>query len=117
MSRMPAPPDRRDLFRGALEMMILRTLQRQPMHGYALTQHIKRASDDLLQIEEGSLYPALQRMLKEGWLKAAWSVSATNRRIRVYSITPAGLKHLQRETSSFERMLEGIRRVLATATS
>ena len=117
MPRADIRDDRRDLFRGALEMMILRTLKRQPMHGYALTQHIKRASDDLLQIEEGSLYPALQRMLKEGWLKAAWGVSATNRRIRIYAVTPAGLKRLERETSSFERMLEGIRRVLATASS
>ena len=98
-------------------MMILRTLKRQPMHGYALTQYIKRASDDLLQVEEGSLYPALQRMLKEGWLKAVWGVSATNRRVRIYSVTPAGLKRLQHETSSFERMLEGIRRVFATASS
>jgi transcriptional regulator len=109
--------ERRDLFRGALEMMILRTLARQPMHGYALAQHIKRASDELLQVEEGSLYPALQRMLKEGWVKAAWTVSATNRRIRVYSVTASGRTHLERETSSFERMLEGIRRVLATAAS
>jgi PadR family transcriptional regulator PadR len=109
--------DRRDLFPGALEMMILRTLERRPMHGYALTQHIKRASNDLLEIEEGSLYPALQRMLKDGWVKAAWGVSATNRRIRIYSLTPAGLKRLQRETSSFERMFEGIRRVLASGTS
>ena len=98
-------------------MMVLRTLKRQPMHGYALTQHIKRASNDLLQVEEGSLYPALQRMLKEGWVKAAWGVSSTNRRVRIYSLTPSGLKHLQREESSFERMIEGIRRVLATAPS
>ena len=77
------------------------------------TQHIKKASDELLQIEEGSLYPALQRMLREGWLKATWGQSATNRRIRIYTLTPAGARHLQRETSSFERMLEGIRRVLA----
>jgi transcriptional regulator len=104
---------RRDLFPGALEMMILRTLERQPMHGYALAQHIKKASDELLQVEEGSLYPALQRMLREGWLKAAWGHSATNRRIRIYTLTPAGARHLQLETSSFERMLEGIRRVLA----
>jgi PadR family transcriptional regulator, regulatory protein PadR len=117
MPRAVTHSDRRDLFPGALEMMILRTIKRQPMHGYALTQHIKRASDDLLQVEEGSLYPALQRMLKEGWLKAAWGVSATNRRIRIYSLTPAGLRHLQRETSRFERMLEGIRRVLATAAN
>jgi transcriptional regulator len=107
--------DHRDLFPGVLEMMILRTLKRQPMHGYALTQHIKRASSELLQIEEGSLYPALQRMLKEGWVKAAWGVSATNRRVRVYTLTPSGAKRLQREVSSFERMLEGIRRVLAPA--
>ena len=105
--------DRRDLFPGALEMMILRTLKRQPLHGYALTQEIKRASSELLQIEEGSLYPALQRMLKEGWVKAKWGVSATNRRVRIYTLTPAGAKHLQREVSSFERMLEGIQRVLA----
>ncbi len=105
--------DNRDLFPGALEMMILRTLKRQPLHGYALTQHIKRASSELLQIEEGSLYPALQRMLKEGWVKAKWGVSTTNRRVRIYTLTPAGAKHLESEVLSFERMLEGIRRVLA----
>jgi len=105
--------DSRDLFPGALEMMILRTLKRQPLHGYALTQHIKTASSDLLQIEEGSLYPALQRMLKEGWVKAKWGVSSTNRRVRIYTLTPAGAKHLESAVSSFERMLEGIQRVLA----
>ncbi|MGH9629255.1 MAG: PadR family transcriptional regulator [Bryobacteraceae bacterium] len=105
--------DRRDLFPGALEMMILRTLKRQPLHGYALTQHIKSASSELLQIEEGSLYPALQRMLKDGWVKAKWGLSATNRRVRIYTLTPAGARHLESEVSSFERMLEGIRRVLA----
>ena len=106
-------PDRRDLFPGALEMMILRTLRRQPMHGYALVQHIKRTSDDLLQIEEGSLYPALQRLLKEGLVKAEWGISSTNRRVRTYQLTPAGSKHLHREISNFERMLEGVTRVLA----
>lgn len=93
-------------------MMILRTLKRQPMHGYALAQHIKRVSDDLLQIEEGSLYPALQRLLREELVKAEWGLSATNRRVRIYRLTPAGMKHLQREVSSFERMLKGISRVL-----
>jgi transcriptional regulator len=106
-------PNRRDLFPGALEMMILRTLKRQPLHGYALTQSIKSASTELLEIEEGSLYPALQRMLKAGWVSAKWGVSATNRRVRIYTLTAAGAKHLAREVSSFERMLEGIRRVLA----
>ena len=106
-------PDRRDLFPGALEMMILRTLRRQPMHGYALVQHIKRTSDDLLQIEEGSLYPALQRLLKEGLVNAKWRISSTNRRVRTYQLTPAGINHLNREVSNFERMLEGVTRVLA----
>lgn len=105
--------ERRDLFPGALEMMILRTLKRRPMHGYALTQHIKSTSEDLLQVEEGSLYPALQRMLKEGWVKAKWGISSTNRRVRVYTITAAGEKHLGREILRFEQMLEGIRLVLA----
>lgn len=109
--------EQRDLFPGALEMMILRTLKLQPLHGYALVQHIKRASNDLLQIEEGSLYPALQRLLKDGLLKAEWGVSATNRRVRTYKITPSGAKHLEREVTSFEKMLDGISRVLIPVKS
>ena len=107
----------RDLFRGALEMMILRTLKRQPLHGYALVQHIRRTSNDLLQIEEGSLYPALQRLLKEELVKAEWGISSTNRRVRIYKLTAAGAKHLQLEVSSFEKMLEGVVRVLAPSQS
>jgi PadR family transcriptional regulator, regulatory protein PadR len=107
----------RDLFPGALEIMILRMLKRQPLHGYALVQHIKRTSQDLLQIEEGSLYPALQRLLKQELVTADWGTSSTNRRVRIYRLTPAGAKHLQREVSSFERMLEGITRVLAPGES
>lgn len=107
----------RELFPGALEMMILRTLERQPLHGYALAQHIKRTSNDLLQIEEGSLYPALQRLLKAELVSAEWRISSTNRRVRIYRLTKAGAKHLQREVSSFERMLEGITRVLAPGES
>jgi len=106
-------PEQRDLFPGALEMMILRTLKRQPLHGYALAQHIKRNSSDLLEIEEGSLYPALQRLLKADLVKAEWRTSSTNRRVRVYKLTRAGAKHLENEVSRFERMLEGITRVLA----
>jgi PadR family transcriptional regulator, regulatory protein PadR len=107
----------RDLFPGALEMMILRTLKRQPLHGYALVQHIKRNSNDLLQIEEGSLYPALQRLLKEDLVKAEWGISSTNRRVRIYRLTTAGTKHLEHEVSRFEKMLEGITRVLALGES
>ena len=105
----------RDLFPGALEMMILQSVRRQPMHGYALVQHIQQRSNDLLQVEEGSLYPALQRLLKQGLVKAEWEVSSTNRRVRTYRITPSGVKHLEHEVSRFERMLEGIALVLAPA--
>ena len=112
---MPSTPknEPRDLFRGALEMMILQSLRRQPMHGYALVQHIRQQSKELLQVEEGSLYPALQRMLKENLVKAKWEISSTNRRVRTYRITPAGVRHLEREVSSFEQMLQGIALVLS----
>ncbi len=108
---------RRDLFPGALEMMILQTLRRRPLHGYAIVQHLTHTSDELLQIEEGSLYPALQRMLKAGWVQAEWGVSARNRRVRTYKLLPAGRKQLEHQVSSFERMLEGIMRVMRLAHS
>jgi PadR family transcriptional regulator, regulatory protein PadR len=98
-------------------MMILRTLSREPMHGYALVQHIRQRSNDLLQVEEGSLYPALQRLLKEGLLKAEWEISASNRRVRTYRITATGKKHLEAEISSFEQMLGAIAMVLAPSES
>ena len=102
----------RDLFPGALEMMILESLRRRPAHGYALVQHIQQRSRNLLQVEEGSLYPALQRLLKAKLVKAQWGVSSTNRRVRTYQITSAGTRHLEQQISSFERMLEGITLVL-----
>lgn len=98
-------------------MMVLQTLRRAPLHGYALAQVIKQNSGDLLQIEEGSLYPALQRMLKAGWLTAAWGLSERNRRVRIYRITPAGRKPLERDVRSLDRMLEGIARVMRPAES
>ena len=110
-------PIERDLFPGALGMMILRTLKRRPLHGYALVQQIKRTSNDPLQIEEGSPYPALQRLLKEEFVKGEWSISSTNRRVRIYRLTAAGAKLLERKVSSFERMLEGMTRVLAPEES
>jgi PadR family transcriptional regulator, regulatory protein PadR len=109
--------EQRDLFRGALEMMILRSLERAPMHGYALVQHIKQRSNELLQVEEGSLYPALQRLLREGLLKAEWEISPSNRKVRTYRITAVGKRHLEREMSSFEQMLKGINLVLSPAKS
>src|SRR5205823_8394254 len=107
----------RELFPESLEMMLLHNLRREPMHGYALAQAIRQASHDLLQVEEGSLYPALLRMLKAGWVSSEWGVSARNRRVRIYRITAAGRKQLQREVSAFERMLEGIARVMRMAQS
>jgi PadR family transcriptional regulator, regulatory protein PadR len=102
----------RDLFPGALEMMILESLRRQPAHGYALVQHIQQRSNNLLQVEEGSLYPALQRLLKAKLVKAEWGISSSNRRVRTYQITASGLRHLEQQLSTFERMFEGITLVL-----
>ncbi|MFZ0302935.1 MAG: PadR family transcriptional regulator [Terracidiphilus sp.] len=112
---MAKNPEHRDLFPGALEIMILQSLRFKPMHGYALVKHLKQVSEDLLQVEEGSLYPALQRMLREGWLKAETGVSAKGRPTRIYRLTDAGLRHLEQEVASFEKMFAGITRVLAFA--
>jgi transcriptional regulator len=112
---MAKNPGRRDLFPGALEIMILQSLRLRPMHGYALVKHIRQVSDNLLQVEEGSLYPALQRMLKEAWLEAETGTSAKGRPTRIYRLTDAGIQHLEREVSSFEKMFDGIIRVLAVA--
>jgi PadR family transcriptional regulator, regulatory protein PadR len=114
---MTKNPDSRGLFPGALEMMILQSLRFRPMHGYALVKHIQQVSGELLQIEEGSLYPALQRMLKEGWLESEAGVSAKGRPTRIYKLTATGLRHLQEEVSSFEKMFAGIARVLAVANA
>src|SRR5580658_5583234 len=107
--------EHRDLFPGALEIMILQSLRLKPMHGYALVKHIKLVSDDLLQVEEGSLYPALQRMLREGWLEAQAGTSAKGRPTRIYRLTDAGIRHLESEVVSFERMFAGFTRVLSAA--
>jgi len=107
--------EHRDLFPGALEIMILQSLRLKPMHGYALVKHIKAVSDNLLQVEEGSLYPALQRMLREGWLEAETGLSAKGRPTRIYKLTEAGVQHLEAEVVSFEKMFAVITRVLAVA--
>ena len=109
--------EQRGLFHGALEMMVLQTLRRGPLHGYAIAQSIKENSEDLLRVEEGSLYPALQRMLKAGWVQSEWSVSSSNRRIRRYRLTRTGRKQLEHEISQFERMLAGITKVMRPSES
>jgi PadR family transcriptional regulator, regulatory protein PadR len=103
----------RNLFRGPLEMMISQSLPRQPMHGYGLVQHIKERSNHPPQVEEGSLYPTLQRMLKEKLVRAEWERSPTNRKVRTYRITTSGIRHLER----LEQMLKGIYLVLSPAES
>jgi len=106
---------KRDLFRGAMELMILQSLRLRPMHGYGLVKHIQQMSENMLEIEEGSLYPALQRLLREGMLESEAGISAKGRPTRIYRLTDKGLKYLDQELSSFERMFTGITRVLGTA--
>jgi PadR family transcriptional regulator PadR len=101
-----------DLLPGTLDMLILKTLNRAPLHGYGIALQIKRLSDDVLTVEEGSLYPALQRLLLQGWVKAEWKMTETHRRARYYTLTAAGRKQLGVELSEFEQMVEAIGRVL-----
>ena len=96
-------------------MLILRVLQPGPIHGYAIAQRIHTLSKELLQVEEGSLYPALQKMLLKGWVKAEWGVSETNRKVRFYKLTAEGRKQLQSEIEDFDRILQGIRSVMSRA--
>ena len=109
---------REEIPQGTLDLLILKTLDRHDeLHGFEIANAVQTLSQGVLQVEEGSLYPALQRLLKEGLLKAEWQLSSTNRRVRTYSITRAGIKHLDREVSRFERMFEGINLVLSPTES
>ena len=103
------------LLPGTLDLLILKTLTRGPMHGYAIAEHLRSVSDDVLQVGESSLYPALQRLLLNGWVKAEWGTSENNRRARYYDLTPAGRKQLRVEREDFDRMITAIRKVLQTA--
>src|ERR1700748_2204400 len=105
-------PKKSELMPGTLDMMILKTLTRSPLHGYGIASSIKRASDDVLTVEEGSLYPALQRLLLQGWVKADWRSTETNRRARFYTLTAAGRKQLGAELSQFHQLISAITRVL-----
>jgi transcriptional regulator len=104
-----------ELIPGTLDMLILKTLTRAPLHGYGIALSIQRVSDEVLKVEEGSLYPALQRLLVQGWVKAEWKKTETNRRARYYTLTAAGRKQLGVELSRFEQMIAAIGRVLADA--
>jgi PadR family transcriptional regulator, regulatory protein PadR len=108
--------NRDELLPGTLHLLILRTLARNgEMHGYEIAKSIQQISREVLQVEEGSLYPALQRMLIKGWVKAEWGATAENRRARYYKLTPAGQKQMEVETEQFERVIGAIARVIQTA--
>ncbi len=109
---MAKASERQELLPGTLEMLILKTLSRGAKHGYGIAQQIQQVSDEVLQVEEGSLYPALQRLLVKGWVKAEWSISENNRRARFYTLTAAGKKQLNAETESFNRMIAAIAQVM-----
>lgn len=104
-----------DVLPGTLQMLILKTLTRGPLHGYAIAQQIKLTSDDVLQVEEGSLYPALQRMLLKGWVTAEWVQAGPKRRARVYRLTPAGRKQLANDVSAFTRVMDATLRIIQPA--
>jgi len=106
---------RTDLLQGTLELLILKTLSRDSMHGYGIAQQIHQAVDDLLKIEDGSLYPALYRMEERGWIKSEWGVSENNRRAKFYKLTRAGRKQLDAEASNWERVSKAMARILQTA--
>jgi len=103
---------KRDLLPGTLDMLVLKTLTVQPLHGYGIAQHIQRLSRDVLQVEEGSLYPALQRMRQRGWITAEWQQTPNNQRARYYTITAAGRKQLGEQSSGFTELVAAIGRVM-----
>jgi len=104
--------DAPELLPGTLEMLILKSLTRGPMHGYGIAQHLKQISEDVLHVGESSLYPALQRLLKKGLVNAEWAASDNNRRARYYTLTRAGQKQLESETQEFDRLILAIHRVM-----
>jgi transcriptional regulator len=113
---MPHPaPTKRDLLPGTLDMLVLKTISAGPLHGYGIAQHIKQLSRDVLQVDEGSLYPALQRMRQRAWLTAEWGQTPNNQRARYYTITAAGRKQLGQEELGFSEVIAAIQRVMRSA--
>jgi transcriptional regulator len=108
---------RSDVLQGTLTLLVLKTLARSRLHGYAITSHIQRVSDELLRVEEGSLYPALHRMEQDGWIRSEWGVTESNRRARFYSLTAVGRKQLAEEVEHWSRLTAGVGAVLRFAGS
>lgn len=109
------PPAKRELLPGTLDMLVLASLNVQTMHGYGIAQHIQRLSRDVLRVEEGSLYPALQRMRQKGWIKAQWGQTPNNQRARYYTITALGRRQLGEQEAGFAELLDAIGRVMRPA--
>lgn len=107
MARLLSKP-----LQGSLNLLILKTLSRGPLHGYGITTHIQKTSDEILQVEEGSLYPALHRMEQEGWIASEWAISDTNRRVRYYKLTGKGKRQLTREEGNWKQITAAVTRVL-----
>jgi transcriptional regulator len=112
---MPGRPSRPELLQGTLDLLVLRTLLPGRNHGHAIARHIRRTSEDLLQVESGSLYPALHRLEAKGWIDASWDLSEMGKRARYYRLTPAGRKHLAAERSKWEALSRAIGLVLNPA--
>lgn len=108
-------PAKRDLLPGTLDMLILKTLTLQPLHGYGIAQHIQRMSRDVLRVEEGSLYPALQRMRQQGWIRAEWRQTPNRQRARYYTLTTAGRRQLGEQESGFAELIAAIARIMKPA--
>lgn len=111
---MGRKPQKNDSLPGSLDMLILKTLSRGNLHGYAIVQHIQQTSDDELVIEEGSLYPALQRLELHGWIEGEWGLTPNHRRARIYRLTPSGRKQLAQETKRYKQLTLAIARVMGT---
>jgi PadR family transcriptional regulator PadR len=108
-------PSKRDLLPGMLDMLVLKTLSVQSMHGYGIASHLQRLSQDVIRVEEGSLYPALQRMRQKGWIRAEWRLSPNNQRARYYTITRAGKDQLGEAEDGFAQLMAAVRRVMRPA--
>ncbi|MGQ0701597.1 MAG: PadR family transcriptional regulator [Gemmatimonadales bacterium] len=112
---MPAQPPPTDRLQGTLDLLILRVLRQERKHGWGIAQHIQQISRDVLQVQQGSLYPALRRLEERGWIRADWGTSENNRRARYYELTALGKRQLAQETASWEQFVLAVSRVLGTA--
>jgi transcriptional regulator len=111
----PLPNVRGEILPGTLDMLVLRTLSVQSLHGYAIAQHIERLSRDVLRVEQGSLYPAMERLQQQGWVKSRWGTTPTGRRARYYTITASGRARLEEKATAYDRLVAAIARVMGRA--